>query len=132
MQKKNKTTRSSIKKFGQLASQRQRLRRIQDLMKIIKNWVEKENFPLHRLLGFIGHSQYYLENKKLANVFERIWNDEDVELKNEIPIDTAIYLKEKSLMGKRNYTEMRLTLKPYVIFKLIMPFRHTCSKYYLN
>ena len=103
------------KTFGQLGSQRQRLRRIQDLMKTINNWVEKENFPLHRLLGFIGHSQYYLENKKLANVFERIWNDQDVELKNEIPIDTAIYLKEKSLMGKRNYTEMRLTLKPYVI-----------------
>ena len=55
-----------------------------------------------------------MKDKKLARIFEDIWKNKDIELKGEVPLETAIYLKEKGLISKRGYTDMRLTLKNYV------------------
>ena len=102
------------KKFSELTTQSQRYRRTKELISSINKWVKKEDYPLHRLLGYIGYSHCYNENKKLAKIFEKIWHGEDVELKKEVPLETAIYLKERALISKRNYTDIRLTLKPFV------------------
>ena len=90
--------------------------RTKELMKVSNAWVIEEQFPLNKLLGFIGYSQNYRKNKKLARVFETIMNGKDVELKHEVPLDTAIFMKERALITKRAYNDMRLTLKPFVLF----------------
>ena len=104
------------KSFENLASQKQRLRRTKKIWEMLNNWVEKEEFPLEKLLGFIGYSHCYLENKKLAKIFEDIWMGKDIDVKHEVPLETAIYIKEKALISSRHYTDMRITLKPYVTF----------------
>ena len=111
-----KTDKHVRKPFAELTSQRQRLTRTKELMKVINAWVIEEQFPLNKLLGFIGYSQNYKKNKKLARVFETIMNGKDVELKHEVPLDTAIFMKERGLITKRAYNDMRLTLKPFVLF----------------
>ena len=104
------------KSFGNLTSQKQRFRRTKKILEILNNWVDKEEFPLERLLGFIGYSHCYMTNKKLARIFKDIWNGKDIEVKHDVPLETAIYIKERSLISSRNYTDMRITLKPYVTF----------------
>ena len=113
------------KAFGELSSQKQRLRRTKKLMKAINTWVEKEQFPLNKLLGFSGYSKNYLENKNPARIFKKIWQGNDVELKQEVPIESAIFVKENGLITKRAYADMRLTLKPFVL----LPTYNSISSY---
>ena len=104
-----------FKHFSELTTQKQRINRTKDILEMLNDWADREDFELVRLLGFIGYSHTYNKNKKLASVFKSIWNGDEIELKNEVPLETAIYLKEKTLISKRHYTDIRLTLKPYVV-----------------
>ena len=101
--------------FGDLRNQGQRVIRTKELVTKLNEWVQRERFPFERLIGFIGYSHCYLKNKKLASIFKNIWKGEEIELKNEVPLETAICLKENAMISKRHYTDIRLTLKPFVI-----------------
>ena len=105
----------NYKLFGELRSQKQRVNRTKELFAKLNEWVERERFPFEQLIGFIGYSHCYLKNKKLASIFENIWKGKEIELKNEVPLETAICLKENAMISKRHYTDIRLTLKPFVI-----------------
>ena len=39
---------------------------------------------------------------------------ETVQVRRSVPVELALYLREKNAMGRRSYTDLRLLLRPYV------------------
>ena len=62
---------------------------------------KREKISLASLLGYIGHTRYYNSNKKLALLFQSIWHGNEPDTSKAIPIETAVYLKEKNLISKK-------------------------------
>ena len=104
------------KSFGDLQSRSQRHLRIEPTISMLEDFAKKEELSLASLLGYIGYTRYYNNNRKLALLFQSIWYENEPDSLKEIPIETAVYLKEKNLISKRHYTDIRLTLKPYAVF----------------
>ena len=107
---------TSRKHFDDLQSHKQRQSRSDPILRQIKSWAEEENMQVENLIAFLGYRYCWPQNPKLANVFKCIWKDEEVNSVQNVPVEVATYLKEASLIGKRKYTDLRLILKPYVIF----------------
>ena len=78
--------------------------------------MQREKKSLASLLGYIGHTRYYNSNKKLALIFQSIWHGNEPDTSKDIPIETAVYLKEKNLISKKHYIDFRITLKPFAVF----------------
>ena len=110
------TLENTRKRFGDLQSQTQRHLRIEDTIIALEDLAKKEGLSLASLLGYIGYSRYYNNNRKLALLFQNIWQENDPDSLKEIPIETAIYLKEKNMISQKHYTDFRLTLKQYAVF----------------
>ena len=102
--------------FSDLRTRKQRHARIEESIAVLEDIAKNENLSLASLLGYIGYSHYYNDNKKLARLFQSIYHESDPDSSKEIPIETAIYLKENSMISKRHYTDLRLTLKHIAVF----------------
>jgi hypothetical protein len=101
------------KRFEELGSVSKR-GRTESLMEVLQSTAEDENVSPVQLLGYIGHRLSYLTDKKLASIFKSVERGEEITTKKTIPIELALFLKEKCSISKRHWTEMRLHLKPFV------------------
>lgn len=111
------TTMSNRKSFLDLKSRSQRKIRSSNILTQLEECAKQEKLPLDQYIGFLGYNHCrYVGKYKKAAIFQKIWKNDEVEETNEVPLETALYLKEKSLMGKRNYMELRTILKPHVVF----------------
>ena len=86
------------KSFEELQSRSQRHLRIEDTIVMLEDVAKREKITLASLLGYIGHTRYYNSNKKLALLFQSIWHGNEPDTSKDIPIETAVYLKEKNLI----------------------------------
>ena len=55
----NNPNNAFYKPFGELTSQRQRLRRTKEIVTELENWVEREGYQIEKLIGFIGYTHCY-------------------------------------------------------------------------
>ena len=98
-------------------SKTQRRERLAPITNELKLVAEKENMQFEKLIALIGKNYCWSEHKfKTANAFKKIYDEEEMEDDSVLPIEKAIYIKEKSLLGKRQYTDLRLNLKEFIEF----------------
>ena len=98
-------------------SKTQRRERLAPITNELKMIAEKENMPVEKLIALIGKNYCWSQhNYRTANAFKKIYDAKEMEDDNVLPIEKAIYIKEKSLLGKRQYTDLRLNLKEFIEF----------------
>ena len=105
------------KKFESLKSNKQRQSRCRNVLNDIIRLAEDEQVDVERLIGFIGYTYCWSKKKfRTARIYQSLWDDAVTRGDEEIPMTTAIHVKENCLIGKKNYIMMSQMLKPYVNF----------------
>ena len=88
--------------------------RTETLMEVLQATAVGESLTPVQLLGYIGHRLTYLTDKKLSKFFKSVEKSADIFSRKDVPLELALFLKEKCYITKRHWTELRLHLKPFV------------------
>ena len=68
---------------------------------------------------------YYSEDKRLAEIGQRLFEGEDLNQVTEVPVMTSLHLLERLRIGRGQYTNMRLVLLRYL-------FEYQCCNFKLQ
>ena len=79
--------------------------RTEKLMQALQKTSEEENLSPLQIIGYLGHRVTYNNNRALSKLFKSIEKGEDITTKKQIPIELALFLKEKCSITKRHWVE---------------------------
>ena len=118
-----------IRKHLSSLQRKQRQERLTDITERLETLANQEDLSFESLICLVAYNYCWANKRyKLARTFKNLYDKNESNIECELPIETAINIKERSLIGKRHYTNLRLSLKPYVEF----PTYDAVSQYFNN
>ena len=108
------------KPLDQLRDKKQLHERGQEEIHALQKFCKLNSITMAQATGFFLKKNYYNENKKFAEIGQKLIEGSEIILTSEVPTLTALHLLERLKIGRGIYTNMRLVLLRLDIFCYIV------------